>query len=97
MRTCPGGSALLGSAALLGTGKNAKPEAAFAFALAGFIAFGIGAAAFAIARMCPGKIMLESRDAVPGWFKRNRDGLSVQVIGGAVVLFIGIGIGLWIK
>lgn len=50
-----------------------------------------------IDRMCPGAILLESRDAVPGWFKRNRDGLSVQVIGGAVVLFIGIGIGLWIK
>jgi hypothetical protein len=91
------GLAALFLAGLVGTGKNAKPELGFELAVPGFIAVTIGLAAFVIGRLCPGEIMLVSRDAVPGWFKRNRDGLIVQVVGGAVVLFIGIGIGLWIK
>lgn len=84
-------------AGLVSTGKNAKPELGLKIAVPGFIAVTIGLAAFVIGRMYPGEILLVSRDAVPGWFKRNRDGLTVQVVGGAVVLFIGIGIGLWIK
>lgn len=90
------GSLLMFLAVIVGTGSR-NANLSMSLALAGFTAMGTGIFAFAIAQFCPGKIMLESRDAVPGWFKRNRDNLIVQVGGGAVVLFIGVGIGLLLK
>jgi hypothetical protein len=45
--------------------------------------------AFILGRVQTGQVLLVSRAAQPGWFKRNRDGLIVQTVGGLIVLVVG--------
>lgn len=46
-----------------------------------------------VSKTAQGEILLVPREERPGWMKRNRDSLMVQVLGGVVVLIAGIAIG----
>jgi hypothetical protein len=49
--------------------------------------------AAALSKFVRGEILLVSREEAPGWLVRNRDGLLVQIVGGAVVLVLGFVLG----
>jgi hypothetical protein len=80
---------LMAAAAL---SKSSRGSALIALALAATL-FALGLAAWMVGKFARGDIILESREARPTWFARNRDPLVVQTLVGIVLLVVGFLLG----